>query len=464
MLQLQLANHLAPAPPLLTSLLAGAVAAPTNAAGQGKRFEKGRELLDHMITYATDAKTCRHAALLSYFGEQQPGGRCAGVCDVCLGQVVPLEVRKRKRDGQREAAGELGEEEDGFALEEDAGGVGGGYNEDGEGNGGYGDGGLRDGDDGDCAWDEDYRGGEGEDGRHEEEYAGGTEEGEGEDEGEEGEGTGEGEEGSELSLGDGGGDGGGGGGEGWEAEIDGAGGVDCYEEDGLDSGDRHQGPGRQQQQQQQQQQQEQAAPLPRLLQQEQQQVAGSMKPTRAGSGGQAGQQLNQSRSSGRQGFVIPALKPPPKGSTSRAAGTVLQAELTTQNHQRSKAAAAAAAAAVGLGQGKVTMPKPALAAAAASPWVKVSRPSAGTAAAAAVTVSGRGGAIEGSVLNLAKGSSSSDTRSALQEQQLPPQQRQQKQRSTSAAGFDHLTAWQAPAPDKPVQAGFVTAASLMKAT
>jgi hypothetical protein len=102
------------------------------AAQRGRKRSQGdkdRQLLEHMVEYCQDAATCRHTALLRYFGEQQGGGRCGTSCDVCLGQVVPLQVpaKKGKRGSRGSAAAEVAqaaaqegvEDDDDWLVEDD---------------------------------------------------------------------------------------------------------------------------------------------------------------------------------------------------------------------------------------------------------------------------------------------------------------------------------------------------------
>ncbi|WIA21883.1 hypothetical protein OEZ85_004257 [Tetradesmus obliquus] len=57
------------------------------------RFANAMEQLHTMRDYATTER-CRHAQLLAYFGvlhSDLPGGSCGSSCDVCRGEVVPLD-------------------------------------------------------------------------------------------------------------------------------------------------------------------------------------------------------------------------------------------------------------------------------------------------------------------------------------------------------------------------------------
>ena len=48
-------------------------------------FEVGAAKLGQMYRYCSGV-TCRHQAILSYFGQQLNKGNC-GACDICLGEV-----------------------------------------------------------------------------------------------------------------------------------------------------------------------------------------------------------------------------------------------------------------------------------------------------------------------------------------------------------------------------------------
>ncbi|KAI3425882.1 hypothetical protein D9Q98_007855 [Chlorella vulgaris] len=47
------------------------------------QFQRELDLLKQVQAYCEDDQRCRHAQLLSYFGEQWQQGRCGGQCDVC---------------------------------------------------------------------------------------------------------------------------------------------------------------------------------------------------------------------------------------------------------------------------------------------------------------------------------------------------------------------------------------------
>lgn len=71
-------------------------------AGPRAAFQRGVALLDHMREYCEHDQRCRHAELLSYFGESLPNGCCGSHCDVCAppedGEL--WESEEEEEDGQ----------------------------------------------------------------------------------------------------------------------------------------------------------------------------------------------------------------------------------------------------------------------------------------------------------------------------------------------------------------------------
>lgn len=59
--------------------------------GAGSSFQREVAQLNAMTSFCGEGKVCRHAQLLSYFGEEWGGNRgCGDKCDVCRNEVVPL--------------------------------------------------------------------------------------------------------------------------------------------------------------------------------------------------------------------------------------------------------------------------------------------------------------------------------------------------------------------------------------
>jgi len=59
--------------------------------GGKARYERGVGALARMVAWCESSRACRHAALLSHFGDWLPGGRCGASCDVCRGEAVSVD-------------------------------------------------------------------------------------------------------------------------------------------------------------------------------------------------------------------------------------------------------------------------------------------------------------------------------------------------------------------------------------
>ena len=78
-------------------------------------FQREVAQLNAMTSFCSEGKECRHAQLLRYFGEEWGSRRCGDKCDVCRGEVVPLNStntgtgkEKKGRGSKNDGAGPSG--------------------------------------------------------------------------------------------------------------------------------------------------------------------------------------------------------------------------------------------------------------------------------------------------------------------------------------------------------------------